>query len=148
MTANAEAKAELQKTREALATLQAANKASKSKCDELNNALSAAQVQLQASKADLSEVTTKISDEKQLLQTLLQKRANADTASLLQIPEASGKSAAVTRTSALLTSQIHKALGVAPADVDRCLEQLHGAGYMEAVAIGEVTPSESAEVIF
>ncbi|MEC8601232.1 MAG: selenide, water dikinase SelD [Pseudomonadota bacterium] len=39
-------------------------------------------------------------------------------------------------------------IGVAPADVDRCLEQLHGAGYMEAVAIGEVTPTESAEVIF
>ena len=39
-------------------------------------------------------------------------------------------------------------IGVAPADVDRCLEQLHGAGYMEAVAIGEVTPSEGAEVIF
>ena len=39
-------------------------------------------------------------------------------------------------------------IGVAPADVGRCLEQLHGAGYMEAVAIGEVTPTESAEVIF
>ncbi len=39
-------------------------------------------------------------------------------------------------------------IGVAQADVDRCLEQLRKAGYMEAVAIGEVTRSESAEVIF
>ena len=39
-------------------------------------------------------------------------------------------------------------IGVAQADADRCLEQLRMAGYVEAVAIGEVTPSEWAEVIF
>ena len=39
-------------------------------------------------------------------------------------------------------------IGIAPADVDRCLEQLRGAGYVEAVAMGEVIPSDCAEVIF
>lgn len=39
-------------------------------------------------------------------------------------------------------------IGVAQAEVDQCLEQLHRAGYLEAVAIGEVIPSDCAEVIF
>ena len=39
-------------------------------------------------------------------------------------------------------------IGVARADVAQCLEQLRGAGYVEAVAIGEVIPSDCAEVIF
>ena len=39
-------------------------------------------------------------------------------------------------------------IGIAPADVDLCLEQLRGAGYVEAVAMGEVIPSDCAEVIF
>ena len=39
-------------------------------------------------------------------------------------------------------------IGVAPADVGRCVEQLLGAGYVEAVAVGEVILPEGAEVIF